>query len=235
MPTDLHTESLRVPYRGRDFEVYQARPQGEGAVPAVLVVHEWWGLNDHIRDVADRLAREGFRALAPDLFDGRVTKDAQEAAAMMAALDQKEAVGKLSAVVDSIGANAGSGTGVLGFCMGGSYTLELTARDGRIRAAVPFYGQVPGDEVLAGLRAPVLFFAAGRDQWITREETGRLAAYLRRAGLPGEVVRYADADHAFFNDTREGVYRADLAQDAWKRAVAFLKQHLGAAATAGTG
>lgn len=226
MPVDIREKSVRVPYAGRDFEVYEARPESAGSAPAVLVVHEWWGLNAHIRDVTRRLAGEGFRAMAPDLYEGRLTQDAGEAAQMMTALDPLKAVGKMSSVIDSTGGAPAIGAGVMGFCMGGSLTLALATRDERIRAVVPFYGQVPGDDVLTGLKAPVLYFAAGQDDWITRAETERLAAYLERTGLGGEVVRYEDADHAFFNDTRESVYRADFAADAWKRAVSFLRRHL---------
>lgn len=224
MSRDPETSTLRVPWNGGDFAVYRARSRG-ASPPVVVVVQEWWGLNDHIRDVTRRLASEGFDALAPDLYDGKTTRDAAEAAAWMSALDMDQAVGKLRAALDSAGEAAGR-SGVLGFCMGGSLTLALAARDARISAAVPFYGQVPGDDVLKGLKGPVLYFAAGRDTWITEAETRRLAAYLERSGLGGEVVRYPDAEHAFFNDTRKEVYRADLAAEAWSRAVAFLKKQL---------
>lgn len=225
MSPSVHQESVRVPFRGGEIAVCEARPESASRAPAVLVVHEWWGLNDHIRDITRRLAREGFRALAPDLYDGRTTHDAGEAGRLMAGLDPQEALGKLQAGLDWAGAGSGE-AGVVGFCMGGGLALALAARDERIGAAVPFYGQVPGDDVLEGLRGGVLFFAAGRDPWITLDETERLAAYIRQSGLPGEVVRYEDADHAFFNDTRPEVYRQDLAAEAWTRATDFLREHL---------
>lgn len=228
MTRDPETSMLRVSWNGGDFDVYRARSDAGETAPVVVVIHEWWGLNDHIRDVARRLASEGFDALAPDLYDGKTTRDAGEAGALMSSLDTDQAVGKLSAVLDSAGDAAGR-AGVMGFCMGGSLTLALAARDARIAAAVPFYGQVPGDDVLAGLKGPVLYFAAGRDTWITAAETARLAACLERSGRGGEVVRYPDAEHAFFNDTRKEVYRADLAAEAWGRAVGFLKAHLSGA------
>jgi carboxymethylenebutenolidase len=225
MTRNPETSALQMSWNGGALEVYRARPAGQDTSRVVLVIHEWWGLNDHIRDVTRRLASEGFDALAPDLYDGKTTRDAGEAGALMSALDMSQAVGKLSAVLDSaVGANGRAG--VMGFCMGGSLTLALAARDARIAAAVPFYGQVPGDDVLAGLKGPVLYFAAGRDTWITAGETRRLAAYLERSGRGGEVVNYPDAEHAFFNDTRNEVYRADLAAQAWPRAVSFLKSHL---------
>ena len=226
MANEPRTRDIQVPFRGEHIGAFLAEPDDDGKHPAVVVIHEWWGLNDHIRDVTTRLAAEGLVAIAPDLFDGRVTQDPEVAGPMMMGLDQKEALGKLVAAVAQVRSGSEEKVGVMGFCMGGSYALLLPIHDPKIGAAVPFYGQVPGDDVLEGLHTPVMYVYAGKDEWITRDEVDRLASHLEHHGKPGEVVRYMDADHAFFNDTRPEVYRTGDAGDAWSRAVGFLKSNL---------
>ncbi len=221
------TREANIPFDGSEIEAFIATPEPEDGFPAVVVVHEWWGLNDHIRDVANRLASEGFVTIAPDLFDGRVTTDAEVAGSMMIGLNQQEALARLGAAVRFIRLEGIEKIGVIGFCMGGSYSLMLPIHDSSVAAAVPFYGQVPGNDILDGLNSPVLYIYAGKDQWITKDEVDRLGAHLSEKGKPGEVVRYPDCDHAFFNDTRPEVYDESNAGDAWNRAVAFLKTNLG--------
>ncbi len=203
-------------------------PQG-GPFPGVVVVQEWWGLNDHIKDVTRRLASEGFVAVAPDLYDGKVTKDPGVAGSMMQSLDQKAALQKLDDAVESLKNNPSvkkGKVGVIGFCMGGTFALLLATHNKDIGAAAPFYGKVPDDSALQNLNAPALYIYAGKDQWITKQEVDRLERFLQKSGKSGEVVRYPNADHAFFNDTRPEVYRAGDAKDAWSRAVSFLKANL---------
>jgi carboxymethylenebutenolidase len=211
---------------GAEVRGFEARPQGAGKVPALILVQEWWGLNDHIKDVAQRYAREGFMTVAPDLYDGVVTRDAQEASRLMAALDQKKALGYLKTVVSYLRSSSEViAVGVTGFCMGGSYALLLPCHE-KLDAAVPFYGDVPDESVIAKLSCPLLFIGGGKDDWITVEKMKRLEAALRKFNKEGEVRIYPDAGHAFFNDTRPQVYRPDDAKDAWGRAVDFLARHL---------
>lgn len=209
---------------------FLANPQQGGPFPGVVVIQEWWGLNDHIRDVTQRLSAEGFVALAPDLYDGKVTKDPGVAGSMMQSLDQEAALQKMNDAVESLRSNPNvkkGMVGVIGFCMGGSFSLLLACNNKNVGAAVPFYGKVPDDNVLQNLSAPVMYVYAGKDQWITRQEVDRLEQLLKKSGKPGEVIRYLNADHAFFNNTRPEVYNADDAKDAWSRGVGFLKKHLG--------
>jgi len=227
LANETTTRDIQVPFNGNHIGAFVAEPADDGNYPAVVVIHEWWGLNDHIRDVASRLAGEGLVAIAPDLFDGRVTQDPEVAGPMMMGLDQKESLGKLTAALAAVRSGSRGNAGVMGFCMGGSYALLLPIHNSDIGASVPFYGPVPGDDVLEGLHAPVMYVYAGKDQWITRDEVDRLASHLEHHGKPGEVVRYMDADHAFFNDTRPEVYRPGDAGDAWNRAIGFLKSNLG--------
>jgi carboxymethylenebutenolidase len=225
----ISTSEIHFPAAGKEGSGFLASPT-EGSYPGVVVIQEWWGLNDHIKDITQRLANEGFVALAADLYDGRVTKDPQQAQSMLLALDKEVALNKLSGAVNALKGNpkvAAGRVGVIGFCMGGFYSLMLASRNKDVRAATPFYGHVPPDAVLAGLTAPVFYVYAGKDQHIPGEEAGRLEQFLQRSGNPGQVKRYPNADHAFVNDTRTEVYKADDAKDAWAQAVAFLKKHLG--------
>lgn len=208
---------------------FLAEPEGEGTFPGLVVVHEWWGLNDHIKDIAGRFAAQGFVALAADLYDGRVAKDAGEAGRLMQSLDQKRALGKLDAAVDYLEKRsnvAPNSIGVTGFCMGGTFALLLPCRNKRVKAAAPFYGDVPPEETLRELSAPIFFVGADQDQWITMEKINRLKDSLARLGKKGEVKVYTGMQHAFFNDTRPEVYDKSAATDAWNRTLQFFRDNL---------
>lgn len=206
-----------------------ARPAGAGPFPAVIVIQEWWGLNDHIKDVANRYAGEGYVALAPDLFHGKVTADPNEAGKLMSALSEADALRDLNAGVDYLKGlpyvNRGR-VGVTGFCMGGSYALLLPCRNLEIKAAAPYYGQVPPEKTLANLACPILYIYGDADSWITMDDVKRLEAALKKHKKAGEVKIYHGAPHAFFNDSRPDVYRQREARDAWSRTLAFFAKHL---------
>jgi carboxymethylenebutenolidase len=203
-----------------------AGPEAEGK-PALIVIQEWWGLNDHIKDVAGRFANEGFVVLAPDLYDGRVTKDADEAAKLMNSLDQSRALETLNGAVDYLRQTTHSDKiGVTGFCMGGSFALLLPCRNQSINAAAPFYGDVPSEDVLAGLSAPVLFIGAADDPWINLSKMNALKAGIAKLHKEGEVKIYEGVGHAFFNDTRPEAYNREAATDAWQRVTKFFSEKL---------
>ncbi len=207
---------------------YLKRAEGGTSRGAVVVIHEWWGLTDQVRSVADRLAREGFTAFAPDLYRGQVAKDGAEAQKLMGALDRRQAVVDISNAVGLLQRQApGTKVAVLGFCMGGALTLAAAARDERIAAAVPFYG-IPPDEGtdVTKIRCPVLGHFANIDDWCTPERVNALEKKLKGANVPVELHRY-DAGHAFFNETRAEVYSPQNAELAWKRSVEFLRAKLG--------
>jgi carboxymethylenebutenolidase len=222
-------ETIEFDADGTPTAGYLARPEGDANGAGVVIVHEWWGLNEHTKDIARRYADEGFVALAPDLYGGVVTKDAKEASKLMHELDPERGIAILDAAVDRLGRVEGIDAGrigVTGFCMGGSFALLLACRNPAIKAAVPFYGDIPDDDELAKLSAPILFVGASKDGWITVEKIEGLRDALARLGKEGEVKIYEGADHAFFNDTRPEVYDADAAADAWRRATAFFGEKL---------
>ena len=184
-------------------------------------------MNDHIKDITNRLANDGFAALAVDMYDGKVTKNPEEAKGFMMAMDKAAALEKLYGGVRFLKATPTvSNVGVIGFCMGGFLSLNLACTNRDIKAAAPFYGNVPPDAMLSQLRAPVIYFYGEKDHHIAASEIDRLEKFMKSTGKKGEVVRYPDSDHAFFNDTRKEVYNAKDAKDAWSRAVGFLKENL---------
>lgn len=209
---------------------YEARPAGAGSYPGVIVVQEWWGLTDHIRSICDRLAHEGFVAIAPDLYHGKTTTDPNLAGAWMAALDKEDAIGILQGAIHFLQEKEplyAEHIGVVGFCMGGGLALLLACRTISLKAAIPFYGDLPDPvEQIKNIRCPVLFFAGGKDRWINAEKVERLKQVFQQYGVQGEVRVYPDADHAFFNDTRPEVYNPAAAQDAWMRAIGLLSRTL---------
>ena len=202
----------------------------EGEVkPALIVIQEWWGLNDHIKDIAGRFADLGYTALAPDLYDGVSTKDPGEAGKLMQNLDQNKALAILNGAVDYLRGLKGVDSnkiGVTGFCMGGTYSLLLACHNKHIKASAPFYGDIPPDDVLKNLSAPVLFFGADQDQWINMGKMNKLKEGLSKFGKEGEVKVYSGVGHAFFNDTRPDAYNKDAATDAWERVKKFFAAYL---------
>ncbi|MGE0131241.1 MAG: dienelactone hydrolase family protein [Blastocatellales bacterium] len=229
MANKAEITTSRETFRGNGLEVnaFIARPSSVEKAPAVIIVHEWWGLNPHIEDIAQRFVREGFIAVAADLYEGKTTKDAQEASKLMAALKPEDGLARLQMVLNQLRARPDvSAVGVTGFCMGGTFAL-LLACNAKVEASAPFYGDVPADTALIGkLICPVLFIGAEKDQWITTEKMNRLDAALKQHGKEGEVRVYEGADHAFFNDTRPEVYSKADAEDAWKTVIEFFNKHL---------
>ena len=229
MTKEAEITMSRETFKDGELEVsaFVARPGGVEKAPAVIIVHEWWGLNPHIEDVAGRFADEGFIAVAPDLYQGKSTKDAQEASRLMGALKLEDGLARLQVVLNRLRAMPEvTSVGVTGFCMGGTFAL-LLACNAKVEASAPFYGDVPVDTTLIGkLSCPVLFIGAEKDQWITVEKMNRLDVALKQYGKEGEVRVYKGADHAFFNDTRPEAYSRADAEDAWERVIDFFNRHL---------
>jgi carboxymethylenebutenolidase len=234
MAESIRETTVQYPSSGITVRAFVASPQAKDKRPAVIVIQEWWGLTDHIKDIARRYAVEGYVAIAPDLYSrlgNALTTDAGEAGKLMNRLKQEDGLKDLNATVaylKSVPEVDGARIGVTGFCMGGSYALMLPCINAEIKAAVPFYGQVPNPDVpLQKLSAPVLYLYGEDDGWITKADVQRLASALKKYNKPGEIKTYPGAPHAFFRDTDKSVYRPEAAKDAWARAKAFFRQHLG--------
>ena len=202
---------------------------GQGR-PGVVVIQEWWGLNDQICGVADRFARAGYNALAPDLFNGRVTQQPDEASHLMDGLDFPGATHQdIRGAVDylrGLGGNTGGNVAAMGFCMGGALTIAAAVHVPNLSAGVCFYG-IPPREFAdpAAIRIPFQGHFANKDNWCTPAAVDELEATMHASGTTPELHRY-DADHAFFNERRGEVYDAACATLAWERTIAFLARHL---------
>jgi carboxymethylenebutenolidase len=232
---DVQSEMIEVGTPAGPMPAQIAQPAGTGRWPGVIVVQEAFGLNDHIKGVARRLAGEGYVTLAPDLFHrggpGRVAgyDDLPKALTMMSGLTDDGIVEDIASAVTAL---EGSGSvradriGITGFCMGGRVSyLAACALPGKIRAAVPFYGGgIPIDRT-ATLNAPVLAFFGEDDPFIPLDQVNALQAEAARLGKSLEVHVYPNAPHGFFCDERDS-YRKDAAADAWKRMTGFLARHL---------
>ncbi len=230
---DIVTSSVEYPGEQITLQAFLARPQDGKPRPAIVVIHEWWGVNDHIKDIAQRFAREGYVALAPDLYSRLghpITKDAAEAAKLMERLSSQLALKDLNATtgylktlpfVDPVK------IGVVGFCMGGSFALTLAGHNSDIKAAVPFYGQIPPSDTFKYFLCPILYIYGAQDSWIQKPDVLRLQQGLKDHGKPGEVRIFPNAGHAFFNDTRPEAYRPAEAKEAWDLATRFFAMHLG--------
>jgi carboxymethylenebutenolidase len=215
---------------GTEISAYLALP-ASGRGPGVVVVQEWWGLVDHIRDVCDRLAREGFVALAPDLYRGEQTGDPDEASRLMMDLEIPRAVDDLAGAVGWLlrhDAVDGSGVGCIGFCMGGQLALAAACGNERIAAVVDCYGIHPNvTPDYSTLRAPVFGIFAENDDFIPPERARALESELQAAGVRARVNVHVGVQHAFMNDSRPDVYDAPSADEAWNELLAFLRAELG--------
>jgi len=223
------------PRRGREIELaggraYLSLPAGAQApLPGVVVIHEWWGLNDHIRHWADRLAAEGYAALAVDLYGGVVATNPDEALAAMQAVDSARALEVLLAAErylrDEPAIRAPS-TGSIGWCFGGSMSLQLALNAPELDAAVIYYGGklVTDAQQLAVIRARVLGIFGSRDASIPLDKVKAFQAGLTEAGVRHAIWSF-DGEHAFANPSRPA-YRAPLAAEAWETTRAFLAEAL---------
>lgn len=222
-------EMVEFKANGGTAQGYLAIP-ASGSGPGVIVLQEWWGLVPHIKDVADRLAAEGYVALAPDLYHGEVGKSPDEAGKLMMALNIAETEKDLRGAVNYLQAHTattGDKVGTVGFCMGGMLSLFAATKNEAVGACVVFYGVHPAVKLeLDGLNAPVLGLYAEKDGFVTPEVVRQLEADLRAHGKQCEMKIYEGADHAFFNDTRPEVYHAEYAADAWQRVLAFYRANL---------
>jgi carboxymethylenebutenolidase len=206
-------------------------PEGTGPFPAVVVIHEWWGLDDWVKDQARALAREGYVALAPDLYRGKVTSKQEEAHQLMMGLSPDQAIRDLRGAVAFLQGRKDvkrDRIGAVGWCMGGKYALELATQEPAIKAVVPYYGAPPTDPAaIARLKAPVLGNYGAEDKGPSPEQVKAFEAAMKKAGKAVDVKIYAGAGHAFANPNNPWKgYRPEAAKDAWARTVAFLARHL---------
>jgi carboxymethylenebutenolidase len=188
--------------------------------PGVVVLQEWWGVNEQIQSVAERYADAGFVALVPDLYHGQVAKDAEEAGRMMKALDFGKAVQEIAGAVAFLRDQSSGKVAVTGYCLGGALAFASAVNIHGLAAVVPFYG-LPGDLDWSKIDAPVQAHFAQHDDWATVAGAQKIKDAVK---VPMELHVY-DAQHAFANDRRPDVYNVEAAKQAWNHALSFIRAH----------
>lgn len=223
-------QNVHFASNGSTAHGYLAVPES-GSGPGVIVIQEWWGLVDHIADVCNRLAGEGFVALAPDLFGGATTHDPTEASKLMQQLPVAQAATDLAGAIDFLlehSSVTSSQVGAVGFCMGGGFVLVLAAQQGdRVGAAVPFYGAIPGEMPdFSRLSAPVLGHFGEEDEGVPPDTVRTLAEAIEQQSGAAPEIHFYPAGHAFFNDQNPSSYAPEQAELAWSRTLDFLRSTL---------
>lgn len=229
----LAAEPQQVSYKSGDETVtgllyLPEKPKGKLA--AIVVIHEWWGLNDWVKEQAANLAEQGYAALAVELYRGRVAASRDEAHELSRGLPPDRALRDLRAAVAYLAGRKdvdAKRIGAIGWCMGGGKVAQLIQAEPQVRAAVINYGSVPADpESIAPIQAEVLGIFGAKDRGIPVESVQRFEAELQKQGKKAEFVVYPEAGHAFQNPNNKNGYRAGDAADAWKRIVAFFARAL---------
>ena len=216
------SQRVTISTTGGEVSAVLEVPAGDAKAPGVVVIQEWWGINEQIQSVAKRWADAGFVAIVPDLYHGKLAKDADEAGAMMKALDFPKAVQEIGAAANYLETHprCTGKVAVHGYCMGGALTFATAVNVRGLSAVVPYYG-LPGDLDWSKIDAPVQAHFAQHDDWATIAGAEKIKAAVK---VPMELFTY-DAQHAFCNDKRPEVYNAACATQAWDRTLAFVRQH----------
>ncbi len=216
---------ITVTHNGRSIPGYLAEPANPKG--GMIVIQEWWGLNDDIRGIADRYAAEGFLAFAPDLYHGELATEPDEARKLAMSLERQAAAEEIDTVVDWMKTQRGiAKVGCVGFCLGGGLTLATALRPAANVDAVHVYygGGMPDASQLETIRVPVMGSYGGLDQGIPKEAVDGLRSALERAGTPNDVMLYEGAKHSFFN--AGPAHNPEAAQHSWERSISWFTRHL---------
>jgi len=224
----LHVEEIKYKCETGYVSAHFAKPKGEAKLPGVIVISEIWGLVDHIKEVARRVALEGFLAIAPDALSplGGTPDDIDEARSLMRNLDSESTIKNFIAAEKYLETHPQSTgrVGAMGFCWGGGLTNQLAVNSPDLKAAVPFYGRQPSPEDVPKIKTPLLIHYASDDERIN-EGIPAFEAALQETAIDYQIFMYEDTKHGFFNDTRPR-YHEEAAKLAWERTINFFKQKL---------
>ena len=230
--TAFAADGKSVSYKSGD-ETVQAilyTPSGKGPFPAIIVIHEYWGLNDWVKEQASKLADQGYETLAIDLYRGKVATTPDMAHELMRGVPEDRAKRDLHAAFEFLQSQLSvkkDRIGAIGWCMGGGYALDVALQEPTLAAAVINYGHLATDpEALKKINAPILGSFGGQDQGIPPADVKKFAETLQKMGKKIDVKIYDDAGHAFENSNNKTGYRPDDAADAWKRTGAFFAENL---------
>jgi carboxymethylenebutenolidase len=230
--TSFAAEGKQVSYKSGDETVnaMMYTPQGNGPFPALIVIHEWWGLNDWVKEQASKLADQGYAALAIDLYHGKVASSPEEAHEMMRGVPEDRAARDLKAAFAYLASQQNvdkSKIGSIGWCMGGGYSLQTALVNPELKATVINYGHLATEpETLKKINAAVLGIFGGQDRGITVDDVRKFESQLKSLGKKVDIHIYPDAGHAFENPNNKQGYREADAKDAWNQTVSWLGQNL---------
>ncbi len=214
---------------GNEITGYLAKPENaEEGLPGLIVIHEWWGLNDNIRMMTERLAGEGYVALAVDLYNGKVAETPDSAGTYARSVEPEPSVENLQQAHTFLtGEQGAASVGTIGWCFGGGWSLQASlAMPDKVDATVIYYGRLVTDAAeLEKLSSPVLGIFGAEDNGIPPSEVNKFEAALNEAGVNNSIHIYEGADHAFANPSGTR-YQKEAAEDAWQKTVAFLAEHL---------
>ena len=225
--------SKNVSYKSGDDTVQAViyTPEGKGPFPGILVIHEWWGLNDWVKEQASKLSDLGYVALAVDLYRGKVATTPDEAHEIMRGVPEDRAARDLHAAFEFLKSQSNvkkDRIASIGWCMGGGYSFDVALQEPTLTADVINYGHLATDpESLKKINASILGIFGGQDRGIPVDDVKKFEQSMKQLGKKVEIVIYANAGHAFENPNNKTGYRADDAADAWKRTVTFLAETLG--------
>ncbi len=243
---DTHKDKMVDPYsqtripKEAQVEAIQVWPQEKGKFPSIVLLHERWGLNGQIKDVATRLACEGYVVLIPNLYGrqgGMITANAEVADALVERMDQELVLQDINASCEWLNTNIAEDESldqtkrnfhaVIGFGLGGTLAIKFACKRKRLRAAVSFYGTPPDPlERIKDMYCPLLYHAAEKDETVTSEELDGLKKAAEEAGKNIEIVTYPGTTHSFFNESRADTYHPESAKLAWEKTLTFINKAL---------
>jgi carboxymethylenebutenolidase len=224
------TETVRYKSGNETVSGYLALPEGHGRHPALVVIHEWWGLNDQIKGEARKLASQGYVALAVDLYRGKVATTPEEAHELMRGVPEDRGIRDLKAAFNYLAARRdveANKIGSVGWCMGGGWSIQLAMNEPKLAACIVNYGSLPTEaSSIEKIKAPVLGNFGADDRGITPDSVHAFEGAMKAAGKSVDVKIYDGAGHAFENPNNKQGYRPEATADAWARMTSFLKKTL---------
>lgn len=234
---DSYSSTVQLKSDGVALDAFVSRPLTEGNHPGIIVIQEWNGVVDHIKEVTMRLARQGYVAIAPDLYHGEIARSPDQAMRLMGGLSDPQVVRELNGAVAYLREQGSPRVGVIGFCLGGRLSLLLACHNRDLSACAIYYGSPVSRELsekqpahlvdlVGNINCPVLGIYGELDAGIPLDVVGRLRDALQKAGKNADIHTYPGAQHAFLNDTNPDRYHADASRDAWEKTLAFLAANL---------
>lgn len=210
-----------------DFNAYVAQPVADESFPGIIMIHEWWGLNDNIKDMADKLASHGYVVMAVDLYDGKVATTSEEARQLISSYDPEQGLQKMNYAYSLLNENyLATNIGSIGWCFGGAQSLNLAVNNDEMDATVIYYGRLITDtESLSSIQWPVLGIFAELDQGITVDSVNEFENSLNELDIENSITIYPGVDHAFANPSGER-YAPDESKDAWNKTIEFFESNL---------